>query len=225
MPPEAVTASPLTSTAASTLTSTSPLVSIVSTTSPPLSASNSRSRLDPEHPGGYGATDTFGPANRTDGRTLEECALIVHQFWARYPGLTDIVPPLPGFAIGLPANLPIGGADSADNTADPFLNQQDIEMSRGAILRPPLKPPPFAVDVSSEATVAARTALRSFIIEKNESAHHRPLHLSLYEAHWSFGHINYDSILSWERSGTLRADGISFQITIAYGVSAAKGLI
>jgi hypothetical protein len=116
---------------------------------------------------------------------------------------------LPGFTIGAPVLTSIGPEQllSTQTETGAFQIPEQTAVIIGPV-RPPLKPPPFATELSSLETEAAHVALRSFILDATVSAGSSPMRMSLSEAHWSLGHVSYDSLLSWEKAGTLRADGI-----------------
>ena len=135
------------------------------------------------------------------------------EYWGAYPGLLDIVPPLPRFSIGAPSQNVIGTAqiEPAGTWVDEPADRNFLPASGGSLFgpsRPPRPPNLLVEDISSEATDVARTALRSFILDANSTAGSSPMRMSLMEAHWTFGHSSYASILGWERAGTLRTDGI-----------------
>ena len=116
------------------------------------------------------------------------------------------------FSIGPPSNFPIGAENIVTTPGPETDNISNLSGSTEGIFlgpsRPPRKPPPVATELSSVAIDAAHAALRSFILDANVSAGSAPTRMSLFEAHWCLGHSNYDSILAWEKSGTLLIDGV-----------------
>ena len=134
-------------------------------------------------------------------------------YWAQFPGLQNVVPPLPAFAIGAPSLPPIG-AELSQVAALALSQNSSTEAAPDCSevfigpVRPPLKPPPFGADLSQLEIEAAHTALRSFILDATTSAGSSPMRISLSDAHWTYGHAQYDTILAWEKAGTLRTDGV-----------------
>ena len=200
----------------STSTSTTSFVStVVSPTS-----SVAASTLSPVAVDGAKSADAEAPIFGGGPRSVEAGASVhvpesgpdANLFWCQFPALVDLVPPLASFSIGAPPNFPIGAAhlQSTQETVGDI--SQLTAPTAGSLFgpaRPPRKPPPvFSTELSLDAVEAAHISLRSFILDANAGAGTSPTHMSLVEAHWSYGHVSYDSILSWEKSGTLRVDGV-----------------